>query len=187
MLQCNVFAEFYCESFSFKKTQKFIHVLRLLCENIVYLLTKNFPVRDFRIAAEPFVVSHSLARGIFYHRQTMLHANSVAQSSHCFRTVPEIPELAAAIESCRVPYHVVVYVVTVDVCADYESVPAFQKSLGKFISDFVRLFRCDLPRLERLSELVRDNIILLLTSGFLKIDLLTEHKFLRCGFRSTFI
>lgn len=75
----------------------------------------------------------------------------------------------------------------VDVRTDYESVSAFQKSLGKFISNSVRFFRCDFPRLERLSELVRDYVILLLPSGFLKIDLLTERKFLRSGFRSTFI
>lgn len=81
----------------------------------------------------------------------------------------------------------IVYVVTVDVCADYESVPAFQKSLGEFIPDSVRFFRCDFPRLERLSELVRDYVILLLTSGFLKIDLFTERKFLCGGLGSTFI
>lgn len=81
----------------------------------------------------------------------------------------------------------IVNVVAIDVRADYESVSAFQKSLGKFISNSVRFFRCDFPRLERLSELVRDYVILLLPSGFLKIDLLTERKFLRSGFRSTFI
>ena len=187
MLQCDVLAAFCRESFFFKKTQEFLHVLWLLRENIVYRFTKNFPVRDFRIAAEPFVVSHSLARGILYHRQAMFQANSVAQSSHGFCAVPEISELAAAIESGRVPDHVIVNVMTVDVCADDKRVPAFQKSFGEFISDFVCFFRCDLTRLERLSELVCDNVILLLTSGFLKIDLLTKRKFFRGGLGSAFI
>ena len=81
----------------------------------------------------------------------------------------------------------VVYMVTVDVCADYESVPAFQESLGKFISNSVRFFRCDFPRLERLSELVRDYVIRLLPSGSLKIDFLAERKFLCSGLGSAFI
>ena len=75
----------------------------------------------------------------------------------------------------------------VDVRADYESVSAFQESFGKFISDFVRFFRCDFPRFERLSELISDYIILLLPSGSLKIDLLTERKFLRSSLGSAFI
>ena len=187
VLQCDVLAAFYCESFFFKKTQKLIHIPRLFRENIVYRFTKHISVRDFRTAAEPFVVSHSLARGILYHRQAMFQANSVAQSSHGFCAVPEISELAAAIESGRIPDHVVVYVVTVNVCADDKCVSAFQESLGKFISDSVRFFRCDFPRFERLSELVRDYVIRLLPSGFLKIDLLTERKFFRGGLGSAFI
>lgn len=81
----------------------------------------------------------------------------------------------------------IVNVMTVDVRTDYKSVSAFQKSLGKFISDSVRFFRCDFPGLERLSELVCDYVIRLLPSGSLKIDLLTEHKFLRGCLGSTFI
>ena len=81
----------------------------------------------------------------------------------------------------------VVYVVTVDVCADDKRVLAFQESLGEFIPDSVSLFRCDLTRFKRLSELVGDNVVLLFPSGFLKIELLTERKFLRGGLRSAFI
>ena len=81
----------------------------------------------------------------------------------------------------------IVYVVAVDVCADNKRVSAIQKSLCKFISDFVRFFRCDLTRFERLSELVCDYVILLFPSGFLKIDLFTERKFFRSGLRSAFI
>ena len=81
----------------------------------------------------------------------------------------------------------IVNVVAVDVCADDKRVSAFQESLGKFISDSVSLFRCDFPRFKRLSELVRDYIILLLPFGFLKIDLFTERKFFRSGLGSAFI
>ena len=117
----------------------------------------------------------------------MLHANCVAESSHSFCAVPKVSELAAAIESGRIPDHVIVNVVAVDVRTDYESVFAFQKAFGEFISDSVRFFRCDLPRFKRLSELVRDNVILLLPSGFLKIDFLAECKFLCGGLGSAFI
>ena len=75
----------------------------------------------------------------------MLHANCVAKSSHRFRAVPKVSKLAAAIESGRIPDHVIVNVVTVDVCADDKRVLAFQKALGEFIPDSVRFFRCDFP------------------------------------------
>ena len=81
----------------------------------------------------------------------------------------------------------IVNVMTVDVCADDKRVSAFQESLGKFIPDSVRLFRCDFTRLKRLSELVRDYVIRLLPSGSLKIDFLAERKFLCGGLGSTFI
>lgn len=79
------------------------------------------------------------------------------------------------------------YVVAVDMRTNDKRVLAFQKALCKFIPDSVRLFSCDLTRLERLSELISDNIVLLFPSGFLKIDLLTECKFFRGGLRSAFI
>ena len=57
----------------------------------------------------------------------------------------------------------------VNVSADKKSVPAFQKTHGKFVADFVRLFRCDLSRLEGLTDLVRDYVAPLFTSGDLAI------------------
>ena len=57
----------------------------------------------------------------------------------------------------------------VNVGTDKKSVPAFQKTHGKFVSDFVRLFRCDLSRLEGLPDLVRDYVAPLFASGDLAV------------------
>ena len=58
----------------------------------------------------------------------------------------------------------IVDMVTVDMCADNESIIALQKPLGKLIAYLVRFFRSDFSGLERLPYLVGNNIVSLRSS-----------------------
>ena len=72
---------------------------------------------------------------------------------------------------------------SIDMCADNKSVLAFEKSLGELIADLIRVLGCYFSGLEGLAELISDNIMLLLTTGALEVNLLAERKLSRRSFR----
>lgn len=75
----------------------------------------------------------------------------------------------------------------VNVGADKKSVFAFQETHGKFVSDIVRLFRCDLSRFEGLPDLVRDYVAPLFASGDLAVLPFGQQKLRIGGVRITLV
>lgn len=95
----------------------------------------------------------------------MLRADQVAELTDGFGAVPEVTKLSLTVERGGVPDDVVVNVVPVDVCTDNKCVLAFEKSLGEFVADAVGFFGGHFSGLERLADLIGDDIVLMLASG----------------------
>lgn len=95
----------------------------------------------------------------------MLRADQIAELADGFGAVPEVAEFSPAVKCGRVPDDVIMNVMPIDVCANNESMLAFEKSLGEFISDAVGFLGGHFARLEGLADLVGNNIMLLLASG----------------------
>lgn len=94
----------------------------------------------------------------------MLNADSIRKQPDCLAASFEVPELSCAVKIGRVPDYVVVDMPSVSVGADYKSVVSFQKALGKLIAYFICLFGRNLSRLKGLTDLVGNNIVLLLSA-----------------------
>ena len=60
---------------------------------------------------------------------------------------------------------VIMNVMPIDVCANNESMLAFEKPLGEFVADAIGFLGGHFARLEGLTDLVGDNIVLLRASG----------------------
>lgn len=71
--------------------------------------------------------------------------------------------------------------------ANDESIVAFEKSAGQFITDLVRFFRRDLARFKRLPNLIGNHIVLLRSSGEDLILALGQQKLTLNRARITFI
>lgn len=95
----------------------------------------------------------------------MLNADSIRKQSDRLAASFEIPEFSGAIKIGRIPYDVIMYMMPVNVSTDNKSIVALQKPLGKLIAYFVCFFRSDFSGLERLPNLIGNNIVLLLTPG----------------------
>src|SRR5574344_2791846 len=75
----------------------------------------------------------------------------------------------------------------VDVSGNKKSIFSLGKSHRQFIAHLVCFFRCNLSRLERLSYLISNNIVLLLSPGDVLILTLSKQELFISRFGITFI
>ena len=112
----------------------------------------------------------------------MLRADQVAEFTDGFGTVPEVTKFPLAVERGGVPDDVIMNMVPVDMCADDECVLAFEKPLGEFVADVVGFLGGDFAGLERLADLIGDDITLLLASGEHLVLAFCQREFCGGGF-----
>ena len=93
--------------------------------------------------------------------------------------MPEVAVFPLAVERGGIPDDVIMNVATVDMSADNKCMLAFEKSLSEFVSDAVGFFGGHFAGLERLADLVGNDIVLLLASGEHLILAFRQCKF--CG------
>ena len=140
-------------------------IFRLLHKDRINRRADNLSVRRLRVVPQPLVVVHAMRLGVIDDRQLMLRADQVAEFTDGFSTVPEVTEFPLAVKCGGIPYDMVMNVVTVDVGTHDESMLAFEKSLSEFVADAIGFFGGHFARLERLADLVGNDIVLLLASG----------------------
>ena len=91
-------------------------------------------------------------------------------------------EIAGGIEN-----NVIVDMSFICMCWYGKGMPPFGKPHGKFVAYFVAFFRCDLPGLERLPDLIGNNISLIFPAGCFLVLTPGKKKFFCCCFRLTLI
>ena len=105
--------------------QQLLKALGFLCQCFINGITDSLPVGGLLLIAQPLVVSLAFALWILHDGVTVLNADRIIETAHCFGAAPEVAELAVLIESGGVPDHMIVNMGFVDVCADDVSMIAF--------------------------------------------------------------
>ena len=111
------------------------------------------------LIAQPLVVTFAVGLWVFDNGQSVLNANGVAQSTDGFCTAPEIAELPVTVQVDRTPNDMIMDMGLINVGANDKGVFALGEPLGKFHAQPVGFLRRDLPRAERLADMVGDHII----------------------------
>jgi hypothetical protein len=163
----NICALFYYIAFSLHERKKSFKRFRFTSQCRINCAAQLLTVRRFCLFTEPFVVAvPRMTFRIFDDGVPMCSkADHVAELCHGSTGTEKIPELVPTINRRGIPNDVIMNVVFIYVSADQESVLSFQKPRGKFIAEFVRVFRRDLSRAERLAHLICDDVNFLFSSG----------------------
>ena len=99
----------------------------------------------------------------------MFHTDKIAELPDSFGAAPEVAKFSRAVQRSGVPNNVIMDMLFVGVGTDDKGMVALGEALGKFIAEFVGFLRCDLTRLERLANLIRDHIAGLFPAGELAV------------------
>ena len=91
--------------------------------------------------------------------QSVLNADGVAQSTDGFCAAPKVAELPVTVQVDRTPNDMIMDMGLVNVGTNDKGVFALGEPLGKLHAQPVRFLRRDLPRAERLADMVGDHII----------------------------
>ena len=112
-----------------------------------------------RLIAQPLVVTFAVGLWVLNNGQSVLNADGVAQSTDGFCTAPEIAELPVTVQVDRTPNDMIMDMGLINVGANDKGVFALGEPLGKLHAQPVGFLRRDLPRAERLADMVGDHII----------------------------
>ena len=121
----------------------------------------------------PFVI-----RLLLDYRKAMLQTDEITQLLQSKPGPPEILELAGAIHTGGIKYHMIVDVCPVCMSSHYEGIPALGKSKGKLISDPVGFLCCNLAGLKGLTDLIGDHVTFVMPPCALIILTFLQHEFL---------
>ncbi len=139
-------------------------------------------------APQPLVVGTvRISSGIFDNRKPVFQTNNITQPTDRSAGTEKIPKFLCTVQRGRIEDYMRVDMFFVNMGADKKSVLAFQETHGKFVADFVRLFRCDLSRLEGLTDLVCDYVAPLFASGDLAVLPFGQQKLRIGGVRITLV
>ena len=115
--------------------------------------------------------------GVQDHGQVMLQTYPVGEPPQGKGGAEEVAEFLGTVVGRGIVINVVVNMAFVDVRTDKELIFPLCPAHGRFIADFVCLFRGDLPLGERLPDLIAERPMLRRPSGCRLILALHKHKF----------
>src|SRR5699024_6703946 len=111
------------------------------------------------LIAQPLVVTFAVGLWVFDNGQSVLNANGVAQSTDGFCAAPEVAKLPVTLQVDRTPNDMIMDMGLVNVGTDDKGVFSLGEPLGKFYTQPVSFLRANLPRAERLANMVGNYII----------------------------
>ena len=112
-----------------------------------------------RLIAQPLVVTFAVGLWVLDNGQSVLNADGVAQSTNGFCAAPKVAELPVTVQVDRTPNDMIMDMGLVNVGTNDKGVFALGEPLGKFYTEPVGFLRGNLPRAERLANMVGDYIV----------------------------
>lgn len=88
----------------------------------------------------------------------MLKTNLIALALQCQCNKPGVAKLAVAVKILGIENHMIMNMRSVDMGRDYKGMVSFGEPHRGFITNPVRFPRGDFSRLERLPDLIRDDV-----------------------------
>ena len=111
------------------------------------------------LISQPLVITFSVGFWILYNRQSIFNADRITQLPNRFGTAPKVTELPVTVRINRRPDDVIMDMGFINMRADHKGVITLGEPFGKFYTQSVGFFRCDLSRLKRLANMISDHII----------------------------